>query len=242
MALRNAVNIATTTHTFGYSGWAAYGSFNTGQSGSPDSQQVNSHDDDFATWWGCYSQGGFVSTLATAEHVFPSTYYITNIKVKLYSQSNRQIYWDGSYRTPNYVRIKIRQSGTWETLYDDTQSAINFGVDYDESDGWLCDGIRVEVKSSSEFHLDDDAYCSSQIFEVQAFFVPFDDIGIRVKSAYGAGVISIGVQDLEATHKLRIRGADGVTYGIPLLATDDIDATPVRIYDGTNVKALPGVN
>lgn len=64
------------------------------------------------------------------------------------------------------------------------------------------------------------------------------DIGIRVRTA--GGTIKIGAEPLDG-HKLRIRKGD-TTYGIPLLATNDANASPVRIYDGANVKSLPEVD
>ena len=70
-------------------------------------------------------------------------------------------------------------------------------------------------------------------------YVFTSDIGFRVRT--GAGTVNIGTQTLLSTHKLRIRKG-ATTYGIPLLATTDPDASGVRIYDGTNVKALPKVS
>ena len=62
------------------------------------------------------------------------------------------------------------------------------------------------------------------------------DIGLRVRQS-GATYVIIA-KALEASHKLRIEKA-GTTYGIPLLATNDDYASPIRIYDGSDVKALP---
>jgi hypothetical protein len=65
------------------------------------------------------------------------------------------------------------------------------------------------------------------------------DIGIRIRKS--SQTIKIGVKGLEASHKLRIRKG-GTTYGIPLLSTGDGDASPIRIYDGSAIKALPKVD
>lgn len=70
-------------------------------------------------------------------------------------------------------------------------------------------------------------------------YVAYTDIGLRIRTS--TATIKIGVQTLDATHKLRIRKGD-TTYGIPLLALDDPSASGLRIYDGANVKALPKVS
>ena len=70
-------------------------------------------------------------------------------------------------------------------------------------------------------------------------WISYQDIGIRVQT--DSGVIKIGVMDLESSHKLRIRKGN-TTYGIPLLDVTDSNASPIRIYDGSNVKALPKID
>ena len=76
------------------------------------------------------------------------------------------------------------------------------------------------------------------IYELQAWGPKYFDIGLRIRTS--TATIKIGVLDLEATHKLRIRKGN-TTYGIPLLATTDAEASGLRIYDGSAVKALPKV-
>jgi hypothetical protein len=236
--LIDAIDIVDTVHTLTGSGryaGAPTSSFSSGNVTSP----VLSYDEDFNTCWSYYARAEYrwVKALAIAQHEFSATLYISQIKVKAYVQSNRQIYW-GGFRTPNFVRIYLKQSGVWNLLFNDERSAINWQVDYDDSSGWLCSGIKVEVESSSEGHDDDDAYCQAQIYEVQALYTPYSASGIQVKT--GAGIISIGIEVLSG-HKVRISAPDGITYGIPLLATNDPDASPVRVWDGSAVKALPKV-
>lgn len=69
-------------------------------------------------------------------------------------------------------------------------------------------------------------------------YISYLDKGVRIKTS--SGIIKIGLQELKASHKLRIR-KDSTTYGIPLLDTNDNDASPVRIYDGRSIKALPEI-
>ena len=65
----------------------------------------------------------------------------------------------------------------------------------------------------------------------------YDDSGLRYRK--GDTTYKIACEDLGA-HKLRFRKG-AIIVGIPLVATDDSDASPIRIYDGSNVKALPEV-
>lgn len=76
------------------------------------------------------------------------------------------------------------------------------------------------------------------IWEITAKGIAYEDIGLRIRTS--SSTIKIGVEDLKATHKLRII-KDGVIYGIPLLATSDSNASGLRIYDGSSIKALPKV-
>jgi len=78
------------------------------------------------------------------------------------------------------------------------------------------------------------AYTSSLIVE----YVAYTDIGLRIYD--GSSVVKIGTQTLDG-HALRVRKGD-TTYGIPLLATDSADASSLRIFDGSAVKALPKVD
>jgi len=64
----------------------------------------------------------------------------------------------------------------------------------------------------------------------------YEDIGFRFRK--GNETIKIGCVELESDHKLRIH-KNGTTYGIPLLATNDPNASPIRVYDGGTTKALP---
>jgi hypothetical protein len=74
--------------------------------------------------------------------------------------------------------------------------------------------------------------------KVGSLAIEYIDIGIRVRTA--GGTITIAAETLTATHKLRIRKGS-TTYGIPLLATTDEYASPVRIYDGATVKSIAKV-
>lgn len=58
-------------------------------------------------------------------------------------------------------------------------------------------------------------------------------IGLKVKDYY------LACDSDPSSHKVRIY--KGAVYGVPLVATADANASPVRIYDGAAVKALKKV-
>ena len=63
----------------------------------------------------------------------------------------------------------------------------------------------------------------------------YEDSGIRYRK--GSHTHRIVCEDLEASHKLRFRKG-ATTVGLPLVATDDDDASDIRIFDGTDIKCL----
>lgn len=79
-------------------------------------------------------------------------------------------------------------------------------------------------------------YNWAHVYSMEAYGNAFlDSCGLRYYD--GSNVISVAVETLD-DHKVRIRGADGVTYGVPLVDVDHPQATSLRIYDGTDVKAF----
>ena len=87
-------------------------------------------------------------------------------------------------------------------------------------------------------------YNRAWIYDVQAWGHFFDDgavagsdlsDGIRIWD--GTANVDIAMEALDG-HKVRVRGSDGVTYGVPLVATTHSSASKVRIYDGTEVKSF----
>lgn len=66
----------------------------------------------------------------------------------------------------------------------------------------------------------------------------YEDIGLGINS--GSKIIKIGTLTDLTGHSLRIR-KNGTTYAIPLVETDDLSASPIRIFDGSSIKALSKV-
>ena len=96
--------------------------------------------------------------------------------------------------------------------------------------------LRVRVVCSNDGGGNPTSHGTSSIYEIDATGQVYGDVGIRVYD--GSEVVKIGTDQLEPTHKLRVRKG-GTTYGIPLLEIADTNASTVRIHDGSAVKALP---
>ena len=73
-----------------------------------------------------------------------------------------------------------------------------------------------------------------RIYEVYAYRASLSEI-LRIKNT--SATISIGGVAATSAHKLRIYKGSTV-YGIPLVATTHAEASALRIYDGSSVKAL----
>jgi hypothetical protein len=67
----------------------------------------------------------------------------------------------------------------------------------------------------------------------------YNDSGLRVESPIH-GIVKIGCEPLNSSHKLRTYNSiNGGIVGIPLLATSDINASPVRIMADSTIYSLP---
>jgi hypothetical protein len=164
-----------------------------------------------------------------AESDFAIAHKINKIvaKVNLYSAP-----WalSATYQVDAYY------SGSWHTVGSGSVTTPGvYTYTYDNLNLSGVSKVRLYIYSSSGGY---EASVQAGAYELQAWGPKYFDIGLRMRTSSEA--IKIGVLDLEATHKLRIRKGS-TTYGIPLLATDDSDASGLRIYDGSAVKALPKV-
>ena len=78
-----------------------------------------------------------------------------------------------------------------------------------------------------------DFYINNFTLEAEGYM--FIDKGFRIEQT-GSATKKIAIETLSG-HKVRIRGGDGVTYGVPLVSTASSIASPLRIYDGATVYA-----
>jgi len=190
----------------------------------------NIRDDDEGTYYGLGGGAGprpinatYSCEVAFAEvaltinevavvHSATGTINVTNCDISLYYGGSWHIVAD-NIDTGSWAKKTSSQAGDWSNV-SKIKLDIRLGIPSYQSGGHLT-------------------------YELRAWGPPnYSDIGLRVKTS--SGIIKIGTQSLDG-HKLRVRKGD-TTYGIPLLATDDAYASPIRIYDGSAVKALPKVD
>jgi hypothetical protein len=211
---------------------------------SGDSNPGYSIDNNFNTAMyyssGDSSSGGTSLHTATSTHTFIAKRTITQWK---YRVKNTHYATGPSASHSGWWKVEYKvNGGAWTTLagsfytysggetgggsYDSGTITLNVTVE-DVTD------VRLTSYAQSDCY-DGHRSVETNLYEVEAYGASYSDIGLRVYNH------SIGVETLESSHKLRVNKA-GTIYGIPLLATDDSNATPVRIFDGSAVKALPKV-
>lgn len=139
---------------------------------------------------------------------------IIDFKVYLYYNSTWNLVFTGS--TGLWTKKTDSQEGTWNNVSK----------------------IKLYVRGGCGGPPDSPRLVGLLDFELRAWGVDYTDIGLRVYD--GSSVVKIGVQDLDG-HQLRTC-KDETIYGIPLLDTGSGDASAVRIWDGSAVKALPVVD
>ncbi len=79
------------------------------------------------------------------------------------------------------------------------------------------------------------------IFDFVRITVYYSNLDCGFRYYQGGTAKKISAEVLIASHKLRIRkggAVTGATYGIPLVATNDSNASPIRIYDGASIKSI----
>lgn len=234
-ATANFITLPATTH-----------SYTGGDSGHEGAYGI---DENFSTYHGVELNSIYVNAITTciSQHIFDQPRNVVSIRYRLYSYASQSYNGGTSYT----VRVEYTLNGSsWSTVPDTGVTGTSNGGEggsshtYNSGDVTKtvnitnCLGIRAYVYSLG--HSEDGwTYSYSRIYEIEALGTAYKDIGIRIQGPNG--IIKIGAEDLTPTHKLRIRKGD-TTYGIPLLTTNDPDASPVRIYDGSSVKALPKVS
>jgi len=235
MALTNIVRLAATTHDT--SGSTATGGMSVGVN------PTYAYDEDISTAYGneVYHGGGGdwgFSLTNYSTHIFSKAYNLTSIYYKLYTYNIAF----GNY--PNgsaYQYVQIQYSGgAWTTLwsYSYGNQAGRQTNAVTQTGTWNnVTGLRVITITNVGG--DRDGWCGGYIYEIQGWAQIYLDTGLQY--CKGGVTKKIGCETLTASHKLRIN-KNGSTYGIPLLATTDVNVSDVRIYDGSAVKSLPLAN
>lgn len=115
---------------------------------------------------------------------------------------------------------------------DDTVTATDIDAEYDEEEEQQFQYRDGQTSLVDPWGNSD--YEGNLFVAIYALYsTPVGTIHVRTTS----GTIKIKREALTASHKLRVR-VGATTYGIPLVAIDDPDASPIRIYDGSSIKAL----
>jgi hypothetical protein len=181
----------------------------------------------------------YCQAVATVIGLFEFPMPITLHEIKAVLQGVWTVVWDDSPYNWQWDTIEY-YDGSWHYL--DNQHALARDTkttrDFIETHTNVTK-VRVTISSSAggEGGGVNSSAAQAYLFEVYIYGLPpHKDIGGRIRAS--TSTIKIGVQDLEATHKVRIRKGN-TTYGLKLLATNDPEASGLRIYDGTAVKSLP---
>ena len=131
-------------------------------------------------------------------------------------------------------------SGAWTTI----RSFVGTGVIQEFTDIGVVEDVEEVRLVISDYYESGEGVSKSSTYALEAWGHYFDDgaeagsdlsDGIRVWD--GTANINIAVEELDG-HRVRIRGSDAVTYGVPLVPITHAKASKVRIYDGEEVKSF----
>ena len=211
--------------------WAADGDSTKtgGGTGTPTGTPALCFDEDENTLYKHTCNGCCIVTTWTQSE-FASSHTITRIKA---------VFFGLQWATSNYL-IEY-YDGSWNTADSGVFTGVKQTIDLTELN--YTNVTKVKLTTVTDWR--GAPYCSvatgvgAYQYELYAYGPPYLDIGVRMRKS--GSTFKIGVLPVDATHKLRTRKG-ATTYGIPLLATNDADASPIRIYDGANVKSLPEVD
>lgn len=239
------INRAGVTHTL----------TNTNSGNVPATEDIgddndDSYDLDNDTYQGitAYDTGGGpenAELTVISEHTFePAT--LEYIKYKTYLHCHSSSHYS-SHREMHYI-IAYKVGSTWTTIASYDSGVLTGNGEATKNEGLLTYtpaspianviGVRATVYAHGYATGGEGDVVKEgigRIYEIQAWGNPYQDIGLRFADADGV-VRKIGVEVTLASKLRIVKG--GVTYGIPLVATDYPLASPIRIYDGSAVKSL----
>ena len=244
MALTNLVTALGATHTnTNFANWAKTV---TGSEGSM-------YDSNDGTYWNVQNiasgggrENGHCWIQSETQWVTPIR--VTSVRAKMYTKC-----WSGgNYQNRgipirNQQIIYLRIGGVWTSVFNytspyiggDSQPNITTSKDETVSTGWYnCTGIKVYCWANS-YAYEGSRYndTEARIYEIEAYGL----LDSKLRIYDGAGVVKIGSEVLNSSHKLRMYDGSNI-IGIPLVNTTDGVATGVRINDGGLIQALPEVS
>ena len=171
---------------------------------------------------GTYSRAYSTSSVGSVTYIITFTCSKNLIEIKFYAKGitvgsplstlTEFSYYDGSWN--QLALLTIANDPTWYTYDAGYTNVTKIKIYTPVTTGASSREIWVYTASANGEH---------------------DDSGIRNQKS--DSIVSIACEPLIASHKLRFRKGD-TTVGIPLVQTTDSQASPLRIYDGSSVKAV----
>lgn len=234
----NLVTLPSTTHSYTLTYWG--GNYTQNESNVPG----YSIDENFSTYYGGrrgHNVSGAASVTCISQHNFSAPRTVTSIKYRGYVRGYTSGQAGGNWSCLFYVQY-LPYGGSWTDIYrysngggGDSEGGIDTGeVTYSTPLSNVV-GIKIYAYGWGQAN-EGNGQGSAFIYEIEAFGTAYEDIGLRFSN--NGTTYKIGGEDATSSHKLRFYDGSK-TWGIPLLATNDSDASPLRIYDGASVKALP---
>lgn len=185
-----------------------------------DANAIDSNRLTFANAYTTQNDQWFTCTVTFAQTITLTGYYI-----KWMPNTDELIYSFDYY------------NGAWVTLITAEEPAP-WSIEKVLSDNFTEDEVigNVSKVRFSVTNIDGGGYTvATWVYEIEAYAEAYADKGFRLFD--GVSNLSLACESLDG-HKVRIRGSDGVIYGVPLVGTVHPQASPFRIYDGTAVKAF----
>jgi len=195
------------------------------------------NDDNIDTWQGVLAEGELWRGSAWVKHryeaivTFPENAIVVN-KVEYvrdgYAATSLQGYYEKTF---------LYYNSQWNEIYSRGFYVGGKAVQEITSGGPWYNVTRVKVEiygysTASGDHL----YLNSRLYELRAFGLVYEDIGLRVFD--GTQTVSIAVEPLGTlTSPLRI-AKDGLVYGIVLVDQGDPNESGIRINTSSGIKAL----
>lgn len=221
--------------------WSYYATSEQSTSGSG----ADAYDHNAGTAFGClghHGGDGSVEVALQLELTWAVPCKIYRVYGNVYLQTYGGNYRDDGNGGWRHYYIQLRINGVWTTInqYDikDALGSNQWGYESyvrDLTTGWdNVTGARIySYVHSYSYEGDRQQFGRLYLYEFNVYREAIIEI-FRVHRA--AGQQKIGCVELNG-HKLRMRKG-GTTFGLPLVATTDPQASAVRIYDGAAVKSL----
>ena len=203
----------------------------------------NTIDENFSTsmgYSGSKGDGG-LTVIVISEHTFPTSYNLTSVKYRLYAGASASGSYTRSYNALMYVEY---YDGSWHDVPGSRYSGGGGDGSWSYDTGNITyTGSLTNVSKIRAYTYgyglatggEGSASAFGYIYEVEAFGEQYKDVGFSYKKS--TTLYRIACEALLPTHKFRT-SKNSTTYGIPLVDISDPSASPIRVYDGSAIKAF----